>query len=420
MTGGELLNVRRETLLHGVRNSYQEAADQSVGFCLRILDELGPEVLPSASAAEQNVTSTTVQYAGYPAVAYLGFQLDKRGVAEEGTLQSFIAGLTRMRSRTATQLETVAADDVAVLGIACGIAKIGAYDPAADDGAAAWFSDLVARAPDSNLWTSRLRSLAVELLDPKGLLKVSPDLQNPDEAALELALSSVWPAAFQSAAWLAPESQATLLRYLLTEPAPQPGELERSAVWLKALDVIVNRTCQALVPTVSETVRLLSRIQHSLKRWVWKEKSLRKSALPSRWLIDNEYDVQALLWAILYPVYGPDLVDERYLEAWGFKQPRLDLGIKRLKLIIEVKFAREPNDFKEFEEQVGGDLGIYFKNTEQFDRMVVVVYDDCDVAHMERYESLRNALMQRDEIEEVIFIRRPSMIPGRDQRLAVP
>src|SRR5215203_4816013 len=211
MTGGELLNARRETLLHGVRNSYQEAADHSVGFCLRILDELGPEVLPAAEAAEQNVTSTTVQYAGYPAVAYLGFQLDKRGVAEEGTLQSFIAGLTRMRSRTATQLETVAADDVAVLGIACGIAKIRAYDPAADDGAAAWFSDLVARAPDSNLWTSRLRSLAVELLDPKGLLKVSPDLQNPDEAALELALSSVWPAAFQSAAWLAPESQATLL-----------------------------------------------------------------------------------------------------------------------------------------------------------------------------------------------------------------
>jgi hypothetical protein len=246
---------------------------------------------------------------------------------------------------------------------------------------------------------------------------VSPDLQNPDEAALEIALSSVWPAAFHSAAWLAPESQATLLRYLLTEPAPQPGELERSAVWLKALDVIVNRTCQALVPTVSETVRLLGRIQHGLKRWVWKEKSLRKSALPSRWLIDNEYDVQALLWAILYPVYGPDLVDETYLEAWGFKQPRVDLGIKRLKLIIEVKFAREPGDFSEFEEQIGGDLGIYFKNTEQFDRMVVVVYDDCDVPHPERYESLRNALMQRERIEEVIFIRRPSMIPGRKDRL---
>lgn len=417
MTGGELLNSRREALLNVVRNSYQEAAAHSVGFCRRILDELNPDDLPAGVPDEHTLTPATIQYAGYPAVAFLGFQLDKAKSLEDEVVHAFEAGLARLRSRTPSQLHDLAEDDVAVLGIACGIARLRGANHTSVEDAGAWLINLVKGAPDNNLWTSRLRALAEELLDPKGLLRVSPDLDDLDEAALEIALNAVWPAAFQSATWLTPGSQANLLRYLLTEEAPLLGELERSAVWLKALDVIVTNTCQAFVPTISETVRLLNRIQHGLKRWVWKENPSRKGAPPSRWLIDNEYDVQAMLWAILYPVYGPDLVDETYLEAWGFKQPRVDLGIKRLKLIIEVKFAREPNDFKEFEEQVAGDLGIYFKNTEQFDTMVVVVYDDCDVAPLEQYESLRNALTQRDRIEEVIFIRRPSMIPGRKQRL---
>jgi len=420
MISDELLSSRRETLLHVVRNSYPEAAAHSVGFCRCVLDEISSETLTPDVGAEHELTSATVQYAGYPAVAYLGFQLDKVGTLESEIVDSFEAGLSRLRSRPASQLEDLAVDDVAVLGIACGIAKLKNASRALADEAGSWLIDLVNNAPSINLWTSRLRALAEELLEPKGLLRVLPDLHDPDEAALELALSAVWPSTFQSAPWMSPESQTVLLRYLLTGAAPLPGELERSAVWLKALDVIVTSTCQAFVPTVSETVKLLNRIQHGLKRWVWKETSLRKGAPPSRWLIDNEYDVQAMLWAILYPVYGPDLVDETYLEAWGFKQPRVDLGIKRLKLIIEVKFAREPNDFKEFEEQVAGDLGIYFKNTEQFDRMVVVVYDDCDVAPTERYDSLRNALIQRERIEEVLFIRRPSMIPGRKQRLIIP
>ncbi len=138
--------------------------------------------------------------------------------------------------------------------------------------------------------------------------------------------------------------------------------------------------------------------------------------MPARWLIDDEYDVQALLWAILYPIYQSTLVDETYLPNWGNVQPRVDLGITTLKLIIEVKLARHPRDFSELEEQIAGDLGLYFKDTSQFDRMIVFVYDDCDKAQPERYQSLMNALMHRERIEDVIVVRRPSMIPNRGQR----
>jgi hypothetical protein len=111
-----------------------------------------------------------------------------------------------------------------------------------------------------------------------------------------------------------------------------------------------------------------------------------------------------------------NVVDEEYLPGYGQVQPRFDLGITSLKLIVEVKFARKQGDFADIEEQVAGDLGLYFKNTERFDRMVVYVYDDCDRQYPERYDALKNALENRDPIEAVVIVRRPSMIPPRDQR----
>ncbi len=42
----------------------------------------------------------------------------------------------------------------------------------------------------------------------------------------------------------------------------------------------------------------------SCKRWVWEESARRKGADPTRWLIDNEYHVQSVLWAVLYPIFG--------------------------------------------------------------------------------------------------------------------
>lgn len=51
--------------------------------------------------------------------------------------------------------------------------------------------------------------------------------------------------------------------------------------------------------------------------------------------------------------------------------------------------------------------------------MIVSVYDDCDKTHPERYQSLVNALMHRERIEDVIVVRRPSMIPNRGQRKAL-
>ena len=161
---------------------------------------------------------------------------------------------------------------------------------------------------------------------------------------------------------------------------------------------------------------MLASVQHSLKRWKWEDKGSRKDAAPTRWLIDDEYDVQSLLWAILYPIYGADLGDETYLPDWGNVQPRADLVIRSLKLIIEVKLARHPGDFNKIEQEVAGDLGLYFKQLDLFDHVIVVIYDDCNQHRPERYASLVHALRARERVEDVIVLRRPSMIPDRGQR----
>ncbi len=63
------------------------------------------------------------------------------------------------------------------------------------------------------------------------------------------------------------------------------------------------------------------------------------SGTARQWHIDNEYHVQNLLWVLLAPIF-PDLDDEQYLTKIGQKNPRADLYIPSMKLIVEVKFLR--------------------------------------------------------------------------------
>jgi hypothetical protein len=197
---------------------------------------------------------------------------------------------------------------------------------------------------------------------------------------------------------------------------PESGDLVRAVIWLRAIDVLVTFAARSLTPSVSDTVRILQDVQHSLKRWRSDDRGRRENVRPGTWLIDDEYDVQTLLWAVLYPMFGPDLVDEDYLPHWGFAQPRLDLGIESLGVIIEVKIARIPSDFKQIEADIHSDLGLYFKDPSKFDRMVVFIYDDCDTHVPEKIDGLNNALRKRDRIEDVVVVRRPSVMPDRSKR----
>jgi hypothetical protein len=120
---------------------------------------------------------------------------------------------------------------------------------------------------------------------------------------------------------------------------------------------------------------------------------------------------------VLYPVFREHLVEEEFLRGSVLQQPRTDFGITSLKLIIEAKILRHESDFKAVEEQIAGDLGLYFSEGNRYDRLLVYIYDDCDQHRPELYAVLQHALKGRDaRIEDVVIVRRPHVMPSRKDR----
>ena len=408
----DILQQRRTALLKSIRDSAGIVLHSDV-WLMRVLDATTLQsVLPlERIAALSDIAGTS--YEGFPRVAAMGFIIGAAEKPSDSLAQSFSEGISRLRQRSGSGQAPLTGDDLALLGLADGLAKLTEYSSIDVSDARLWLLKIIADTRESLQWSIRMRALAGDLLDHRGRLRVLSDHMSTDALALELVLRALWPQAF--AGIPIPEHQPQLLlKTLILDPSPDDSE--RSATWFRCLELVINDACTSFTHTVSDSSRVLLSIQHALKRWPYEEKAHRQGIMPIRWIIDDEYDVQSLLWSILYPIYREMLVDETYLPNWGNVQPRADLGITNLKLIIEVKIARQPGDFADIEEQVAGDIGLYFKDISLFNRMLVFIYDDCDKHYPEKYESLRKALKQRPQIEDVIIVRRPSMLPNRNAR----
>lgn len=410
-----IVTQRRSELINIIRKSFDNARLHSKGMALRVLGRLSAaEILGERWFSLPYSTA----YGGFPDVAYLGFAIgaNRSGQLPQDLVDDFVTGLERLRSLGDTRLRDFVSDDVAVLGVADGLSALSEREDVPISSSRKWLLNILDIQPPATSWTCRMRALAGDLLDDRGRLRTRLSNDTEDALALEICLRECWPSAFREIAYLDRGTRVRLLSGLLAKPAPQVGDLEQAVVWLRGLDLLIREAAQEIVPSISGVVRVLRNTQHSFKRWVWEEKARRKGSDAARWLIDREEHVQAFLWSVLYPIYGDDLVDEEYLPGHGQVQPRFDLGIKSLRLIIEVKVIRGQNDFAKVEKEIAEDLGLYFEKPSQFERMVVYVYDDSDAHHPERYSALENALKQRERIEEVIIVRRPGMIPPRRSR----
>lgn len=415
----ELLSARREELASIVHASLQDASAHSVGFSRRVLGQAFFGNAAGTVLSDLASNLDRIAYGGYPETAYVGFSMGACPYSEisASVIDSFVSSMDRLSGRTGIALRDFASDDIAVLGIADGVSSLVGRDTNKAPAFAGWLRNLIDEYRSEGAWSARARDLAADLLDHRGRLRASLQETRLEELTLDLCLKEAWPDAFLGTTYPNESTRELLLSALLAEPAPEPGDLERSSVWLRSLDLLVKQSAQSLVTSTEDIVRLLKNTQSALRRWVWEESAKRKSRYTARWTIDNEYHVQSLLWTILYPIFGSDLRDEQYLPGYGLTQPRYDLGIVSLKLIIEVKFVRQKNDFTAVEEQIAGDLGLYFEDLDRFDRLIAYIYDDCDNQHPELYDVLRSALMQRDQrILDVVVVRRPGMMPARGER----
>jgi hypothetical protein len=174
-----------------------------------------------------------------------------------------------------------------------------------------------------------------------------------------------------------------------------------------ALQELTARAAQIVPRTATrgDLVAILEGTSRSLKRWPYGEKTLR--SMPALWEIANEYNVQDMLWAVLAPLF-PDLEDEESLPSLGPKHPRVDLGIPRLRTIIEVKFLRcdRQADRAQLIEEVAADASLYLSKTTDYDGIIAYFWDDA--AQTDQHHEIKIGLEAISGIIAAVIIPRPA------------
>ena len=421
----DVLSSRLAILREIVRGGFEDAPAQVQGFVARVLQPGNqcPSDVPLFQPPPIEDCLEAVRFDGYPALARAGYGLGcetERPISGD-LANKFIGCIDQQRDRPASKHAELARDAVALLGIGDGLRAISEdaqQNAAAQEAAKAWSRELLERHGGSDPLHGRARLLASDLLDDQG--RFGRQLAHSDDtrvAALDLCLWRTWPDVLRNVEHPETSRRRELFKRLLTAPVPGQGELICAASWLVALDVLTDRIAAVAVPDATQVAQILAETQGSFRRWRWEKKATRKNAIPARWLIDKEPDVQAFLLAMLYPYFTGQLEDEQYLRGFGLRQGRFDFAITSLGLIVEVKVLRRPGDIETIEADVADDLALYFREGNPFRSMIVYIYDDRDRPEPEKYSMIRNALKQRSaRIVDVVIVQRPSIIPNRNQR----
>ena len=188
---------------------------------------------------------------------------------------------------------------------------------------------------------------------------------------------------------------------LRTDLAQLP--VSRIALIYRTVTAILDASIDQAILSRSHLVTVLSRFEAAMRRWRCDD-SVKH---PIRWPVTAEREVQDILWLILRPVFD-DLVDEETLPRLGHSTYRADFGIPSLGILIEVKYVRKSNDFKEIEKQVLEDSVAYLNGVTAYKEIVVFIYDDS--ASVQEHDTTATALRSIDGISDVIIVSRPSQL----------
>lgn len=280
--------------------------------------------------------------------------------------------------------------------------RAGVPAPVVSDGLAHVVLGLAARQrPWLATWHDQVLVRGAECVSPSWLIgggSVARGSATSGAVELRLALAS------QGVVTSSDDDAREILQHL------KQGELADDAfhaqVLLAALDW-TRRSAPLVLPgqATPETVaQLLAEAPRALQQWPWEDRPKTKNSRAAKWHVDNEYHVQALLWAMLAPVF-PDLRREEYAPQVGPIQPRVDFGIPSLRLLIEAKFARTRSALKETVNEIAQDNSNYFTTPGPYDRLLVFVWDNG--AHSEDHAIVREGMRKYDRVVDAVIVSRP-------------
>ena len=188
------------------------------------------------------------------------------------------------------------------------------------------------------------------------------------------------------------------------------GDVDENAaiIWLAVRESISTDISSYLLST-DYVSAILSRFEAAMKRWRYDSDKLKN---PIRWKIVSEREIQDILYLVLRS-YFDDLIDEEAMPKFGHKFHKPDFAIPSLRLLIEVKYAYQKNDFKKLEQEIMVDTKAYLSNTQDYDRILVFIYDES--SSVQEHEITKKDLKKLEEIEDVIVVSRPSQIIKEDE-----
>lgn len=332
-----------------------------------------------------------------PSLAILGYLLsekvDRSGNPDHDTENIFKINLNRLQQRQnvfSLPNSWVLQPEI-VMGVTLGIKAV------ADTSLINWLFDLLKQGfnrSDTPLLLKLIYGYASAVLGNSLFhnLDVEPSKCSISELALAVWLvkRNFLEITHQDAKLWLDEAQAMLIDCLLTSSPYEAADYKAALIWEVAASYIEGRSRHA---TPDLVVTLLQNFPAAMERW------------KSKWIIEDEYDVQSLLWLILCS-YFSDLRYEEYLPKLGRSGHRYDIAIPQLNSIIEAKFVREKKDFQKIVEEVGRDSA-QLQPQSAFTNLIVFVYDKgCSI---EQHAWACQALESIALVTRAIIVCAPSM-----------
>jgi hypothetical protein len=377
--------------------------DPAILFAYWMLMATGdaPEASQIAAAAAQR----TGAQLDFQTVAALGFARESGLLGPEASA-TLKQGLERLAGRRPIVDEIpmgFCSDAVGILGGSLGTRSL------ADDGVSsqivAWLSSFMPNIHNldgTENWQRMLFQAADHVLSGKIRIPAA-SLSLAEDVRVALAAKNALP---RSDGKQAEQEEEKALKAVLTLGTTETS-YERAVIRLTALEYIV-RAAPVVVPeriSAQDLVQLLERISAGLRKWTWETKPRRANALLQHWHIDNEYHVQNLLWVMLAPIF-PDLDDEQYLAKIGQKNPRADLHIPSMKIIVEAKFLRAGDQMQKVIDEISSDASLYSALGNDCAGIIPVIWDDSARSHEHDY--LRQGLKKLPNIIDAVIVSRPN------------
>jgi len=399
-----LLSDARITLIRELESSDTESAVERQ-FAQAVLKRAVPSVAIRTELEDAIKASGAIRT--YKHVAILGFAA-WAGLLDEYGSQVLLEGL-RWTFGRAPIVDGVqmpfCRDVVALLGMTFGV--VVTEDEELKKKAAHWLQAAVEAGEkdrDFDTWEQCLLTVLPEVLAKT--IHLNARCTNDSDADIRVALRSCGLLPLPSDPDLISHDQRCSLQLIKSETASKIG-IVRAALRLSALESIKVSQPTLDVCSISRgnVADLLRRFQVALKLWTWEDKPRTKAAkAPRCWHIDNEYHVQNLLWFLLAPLF-PDLTEEEYTPKIGPVQPRADLGIPSLRLIVEAKFMRENDPPKKVITEIAQDASLYLTQGSRYDAILAFIWDDS--RRGELHEEMISGLRAIDGVDDAIIVARP-------------